>query len=324
MPIISIIIPVYKAEPYIRKCIDSILSQTFKDFECILIDDGSPDNCPAICDEYATKDKRFVVIHQKNAGVSAARNAGLDIIHGEWVGFVDSDDWCDCDMFNVLYENALKYNSDVSICGVKKITSNGIKIEDKKKKLVIFNGEEAILRMFTPNNFGGYSVNKLVRSIFFTQYNIRYDVTIKYMEDILLFYEIFKYSKRIIYYAKPYYNYFINTNSVTKQFGLTEEVKTAFTALEKIFSLEESLKIRNKILFFKTIFSVYICYHYIIINSYDNDNFYILKKSIKQNINIILFNFSFPFKVKVKCFLIFCPYLLNILKHTKYYKTYQL
>ncbi|MDR2409141.1 MAG: glycosyltransferase, partial [Bacteroidales bacterium] len=95
MTVLSIIVPVYKVEPYLRRCIDSILAQTFTDFECILIDDGSPDGCPAICDEYAEKDKRIMVIHQENEGVSAARNAGLDIAKGEWIGFVDSDDWCD-------------------------------------------------------------------------------------------------------------------------------------------------------------------------------------------------------------------------------------
>jgi glycosyltransferase involved in cell wall biosynthesis len=99
MPVISIIVPVYKVEPYLRRCIDSILAQGFTDFECILIDDGSPDNCPTICDEYMEKDKRIVVIHQENKGVSAARNAGLNRAQGKWIGFVDSDDWCDKGMF---------------------------------------------------------------------------------------------------------------------------------------------------------------------------------------------------------------------------------
>jgi len=93
MPTISVIVPIYKVEPYIRRCIDSILAQTYTDFELILVDDGSPDNCGAICDEYATKDSRIHVIHQENGGVSAARNAGIDIASGEYLTFVDSDDW---------------------------------------------------------------------------------------------------------------------------------------------------------------------------------------------------------------------------------------
>ena len=91
-PTISVIVPVYKVEKYIRCCLDSIVTQTFADWECILIDDGSPDNSGKICDEYAEKDGRFRVIHQKNAGVSAARNAGLNVAKGAWITFVDSDD----------------------------------------------------------------------------------------------------------------------------------------------------------------------------------------------------------------------------------------
>ncbi|GMO37902.1 MAG: hypothetical protein Ta2B_17610 [Termitinemataceae bacterium] len=120
MPVISVIIPVYNVEHYLRRCLDSVLAQTFTDFECILIDDGSPDKSPAICDEYAKKDSRFVVIHQANAGVSAARNAGLDIAQGEWITFVDSDDWIEPDMLRVLYQNAVKHQSDVSVCGVQR------------------------------------------------------------------------------------------------------------------------------------------------------------------------------------------------------------
>ncbi len=91
MPKISIIVPVYKVENYLRRCLDSIVNQTFKDWECILVDDGSPDNCPRICNEYAERDHRFRVIHQENAGVSAARNNGLNEATGEWIGFQFAD-----------------------------------------------------------------------------------------------------------------------------------------------------------------------------------------------------------------------------------------
>lgn len=92
-PLLSIIVPVYKVENYLQKCIDSILAQTFTDFELILVEDGSPDGCPALCDAAAAKDARIRVLHQKNGGLSAARNAGLDVARGEWIGFVDSDDY---------------------------------------------------------------------------------------------------------------------------------------------------------------------------------------------------------------------------------------
>lgn len=112
-PVISIIVPVYKADKFLKRCVDSILAQTFTDFECILIDDGSPDSSPAICDEYAKKDPRVKVIHQKNGGVSAARNAGLDAALGEWIGFVDSDDWIEKDTYEVALNAAVEQNADI-------------------------------------------------------------------------------------------------------------------------------------------------------------------------------------------------------------------
>jgi len=113
MPVISVIVPVYNVEKHLRRCIDSILTQTFRDFECILIDDGSPDNCPVICDEYAVKDSRIIVIHQENAGVSVARNAGLLIASGEWIGFVDSDDWLEPEALKILIEKQIETNADI-------------------------------------------------------------------------------------------------------------------------------------------------------------------------------------------------------------------
>lgn len=115
---ISVVVPVYKVEPYLRRCVDSILSQTFKDFELILVDDGSPDRCGVICDEYAKRDSRVVVIHQENAGLSAARNAGIDWTWensaSEWLTFIDSDDWIAPNYLEVLYLMAHQYNVEVS------------------------------------------------------------------------------------------------------------------------------------------------------------------------------------------------------------------
>lgn len=112
MPKISFIVPVYGVEKYINQCVDSILQQTYPDFELILIDDGSPDKCPAICDDYAGKDKRVRVIHKKNEGVSQARNSGIDAAQGEWVYFVDSDDWIEKDACEKLMRDAEKTDAD--------------------------------------------------------------------------------------------------------------------------------------------------------------------------------------------------------------------
>ena len=113
---ISVIVPVYKVEEYLCRCVDSIINQTYKNLEIILVDDGSPDSCGRICDEYAEKDSRIKVIHKENGGLSSARNAGLDIATGDYIGFVDSDDFIDAEMYSMLYE--MIKNADVEISGV--------------------------------------------------------------------------------------------------------------------------------------------------------------------------------------------------------------
>jgi glycosyltransferase involved in cell wall biosynthesis len=123
MPIISIIIPVYKVEKYLHRCLDSILAQTFADFECILVNDGSPDNSPAICDDYANRDSRIVVMHQENKGVAVARDAGLKKAQGEFIHFVDSDDWIEPKALELLYKKQQETEADIVLGNVKKVFS---------------------------------------------------------------------------------------------------------------------------------------------------------------------------------------------------------
>ena len=116
--IVSIIVPIFKVESFLRKCVDSIIGQTYPFLEIILVDDGSPDRSGEICDEYAAKDARVRVIHKKNGGLSDARNAGLDCMSGDYVAFIDSDDWIDCDWVEVLLHNLLEYDAQMSISGI--------------------------------------------------------------------------------------------------------------------------------------------------------------------------------------------------------------
>ena len=124
-PKISIIVPVYKVEPYLRKCVDSILAQTFTDYELILVDDGSPDNCGKICEEYAAADSRVKVIHQNNQGLSVARRVGLNAAKGEWIGWVDSDDWIEPNHFAALYNAAVGSDVDMVSCDIAE-EKNGV------------------------------------------------------------------------------------------------------------------------------------------------------------------------------------------------------
>lgn len=123
MPAISVIVPVYKVEKYLRACVDSILAQTFSDFELILVDDGSPDSCGAMCDEYAERDPRIKVIHQENGGLSAARNAGLEIARGHYVTFIDGDDVISVNFLMTLYRAAENENAEVSVCRFRRFSA---------------------------------------------------------------------------------------------------------------------------------------------------------------------------------------------------------
>lgn len=114
--LISVIVPVYKVEKYIKKCIESIINQTYENLEIILVDDGSPDNCGKICDEYAKKDKRIKVIHKENGGVSSARNLGLEKSNGQYITFIDSDDWIEEEYCEILLTTLKEQNADCAIC----------------------------------------------------------------------------------------------------------------------------------------------------------------------------------------------------------------
>ncbi len=139
---ISVIVPVYKVEAYLRQCLDSIVGQTYGDLEILLVDDGSPDRCGEICDEYARADRRVRVFHTENRGVSAARNLCLREAKGEYIGFVDADDWIEPDMYETLLRRIEETGADISICGVWRESSSFIRVQAFED--TVFTGEEAL------------------------------------------------------------------------------------------------------------------------------------------------------------------------------------
>lgn len=214
MTTISVIVPVYKVELYLHRCVDSILGQTFTDFELILVDDGSPDNCPDICDEYAAKDSRVHVIHQENGGLSAARNAGIDWTFAnsdsQWLSFVDSDDWVHVEYLERLMNAAIEHNVSVSVCGLERTSGD----------FPIINEDDCVSRLWDVETFYvKKTVNaivawgKLYRKECFTQ--IRYPVE-KLHEDEFTTYQILFKQKQVAVIDAPLYSYFENSTGITR------------------------------------------------------------------------------------------------------------
>lgn len=180
-PLISIIVPIYNVEDCVKECVDSILAQSYKNIEVILVDDGSQDKSGAICDEYAKKDKRVKVIHKKNGGVSSARNAGLETMEGEYISFVDGDDVLKVDCIKKLYEDILRTGADVSICGFTRFNEDGETTCSEEDFTGIKTSHEA-MSLLLKNKFYPSPWGKLYKRGVFN--GLRYDKQCTYGEDL--------------------------------------------------------------------------------------------------------------------------------------------
>ena len=215
MPELSIIVPVYKVEKYLPRCIDSILAQTFGDFELILIDDGSPDGCGRICDEYARKDKRIVVIHQKNMGVSAARNAGLDIARGRYIGFVDSDDWIEPQMYEVMMDAIRENGADMAVCGVRYADEDGKFTRADRLSEGVYSRDGLLEDVFAmPNKLGGGCCNKVFDASKIA--SVRFKVGMTIAEDALYLFDCFMRIDGAVKIGDALYNVYERCGSATR------------------------------------------------------------------------------------------------------------
>ena len=211
-PLISIIVPVYNVEQYLPRCLDSILAQTFTDFEVIAVDDGSPDNCGQILDEYAQKDERIKVIHKENGGVSSARNAALDVAQGEYIGFVDADDYVAPDMYKCLINSAKSGNDDITICGYYEVIDAEIKNVAICENEHYITSREGIIGLIKDDAYRGYLCNKLYKKELFD--GVRCPEMIV-MEDIYVNHILFKKAKNIHLLKQSLYYYVRRKDSVT-------------------------------------------------------------------------------------------------------------
>lgn len=262
---VSVIIPVYNVEPYLNRCVDSVLNQTMKDMEVILVDDGSPDNCANICDEYAEKHNEVVVIHKDNGGLASARNAGMKIATGKYIFFLDSDDWVDSNTLKDLVDIAEKYKVDFvrfrpmyagwpdkedgSLCDFG--TEDGMKEGVYEKKQII---REIYPRLFaTPNLTLGVIVaawRSLYNRDFLVNNSITFYDDVKYSEDTIFSANVVIAAKKFYYVDGPkYYHYYFNPTSITKSFKSDrwDCYKKLIRRFEKDFSSRKDYDFTNQL-----------------------------------------------------------------------------
>lgn len=209
-PLVSVIVPVYGVEDYLEKCIESMRSQTYRNLQIILIDDGSPDNCGAICDEYAKTDSRISVIHKPNGGVASARNAGLRAAMGEYIGWVDPDDWIQPDMFEYLLSNAVRYGADITVCGrIEQYVSRQVYKGWAETELI--NCEEALKRLLENREMGNYLWDKLFKRGLFEGVAFPEGRT---FEDVAVMHRLFVKAERVLCLPEYKYNYTQRENSI--------------------------------------------------------------------------------------------------------------
>lgn len=212
MNLVSVIIPVYNVEPFIRRCLDSVLVQTYTNLQIILIDDGSTDKSGLICDEYKEKDSRIIVVHKKNGGLSAARNSGLEIAEGDYITFLDSDDYIDKDMYEILIRDIQANDCDISVCGSRSVNIQGKVLKDNNvNKVIVLNQRETFYHFFKTMNSAVW--NKMYRKdvisgLFFEEGRI-------HGEDLYFNVQTISRSKKVVFNSLSKHNYLKRDGSIT-------------------------------------------------------------------------------------------------------------
>lgn len=223
MAMISIIVPVYKVEPYLKRCVDSILNQTYGDFELVLVDDGSPDQCGEMCEQFARQDPRVCAVHRKNGGLSAARNTGIDWVmansKSEWITFIDSDDWVRVDYLERLYNGAIKNSVRVAVCGYERVGMDGPANEARHERLDYINlsPEDFLEQCFQWGGKGLFVQNIAPGKMYARDcfQNVRYPEGVTAHEDVYTTYKIIFAQEKIAFSKESLYFYFENIQGIT-------------------------------------------------------------------------------------------------------------
>lgn len=215
-PLISVVVPVYNVEQYIRECVDSIISQTYYHLEIVLIDDGSLDNCPEICDEYVKKDGRIKVVHQKNGGLAKARNVGIENSNGVYITFIDSDDCVASNYIEILYRGLIENDADISIASFRSFEKNNTAVIEDRSYLFTAISKKKCFEIYTSISTNPFvsAWNKLYKRNLFS--NIRFPEG-KLYEDAFTTYKIFDIAQKIVFSSSVLYFYRLNPDSIMGQ-----------------------------------------------------------------------------------------------------------
>lgn len=214
--LISVIVPIYNAEKYLKRCIESIINQTYKNMEIILINDGSKDNSKKICNEFLEKDCRIKLINKENEGVSAARNYGINVAIGKYISFVDADDWLEKNFLLEMYNKLKEYNVDYVTCGYNRAYDNCVKMLNNDLKEELVSPNEYIIKILNVQNGYGFAHMKLIRKNAIG--NIRFNTNISVGEDAFFNIQLCKKIDKFLIYNKALYNYYFNQNSVVRNY----------------------------------------------------------------------------------------------------------
>ena len=309
---ISVIVPVYKVEDILDRCIESIVGQTYKNLEIILVDDGSPDNCPAICDSWAEKDSRIKVIHKKNGGLCSARNAGIDIASGDFIGFVDSDDVIEADMYQMLAENAASTGADISRCGIfvdEESLGNGTCVDCEYVEKTVIDKHTLINDLVQGGYVRGVVWNKIYRTDAVGE--IRFDSNDGASEDIMFNDRVSANIDSCVCMDKPKYHYIRRSGAITvSEFGYG-----AFAIIRAMNSFLEKYKddpeiYDSSVRGYTT--AAFTVLSGVITNQKCLDRYDELRNGLLGFKKQILFEKRYPFKYKFKLLLLwFCPKLYN-------------
>ena len=280
--LISVIVPIYNVEKYLEKCIESIINQTYRNLEIILVDDGSLDNSGAICDEYAKRDKRIRVIHKENGGLSDARNAGINVAKGEYIGFIDGDDYIDVSMYEKLIEALIANNTDMSICNFRYVDEKGEKVAKEEFPIQnsVVEGNDILKKDMFENNYWYWVVawNKLYKKEIFEK--LRFPKG-KVHEDEFIIHHVL-YNRTLVGISDCLINYVQRSGSIMSNNSNIKIFDKAEAIINRAnFYIENNI---DNILIYRTLMSAIttLADQYYICNNNLKKNRY---KSIKETIN---------------------------------------